>query len=93
MRAMDREEEAPTELGVQRPPQFLEISGKDRLTLRYIGSASHGLRDVGSIQANRPVPRSRSLYYFEVQVLSAGEHGKIGIGFSDANFRAGYQPG
>lgn len=89
---MDRDDE-PSEVSAQRPPQFLEIS-KDRLSMRYVGNGTHGMRsNVGSIQANRPVPRDRTLYYFELKVLNGGEHGKIGVGFSDASFRSGYQPG
>jgi hypothetical protein len=48
---------------------------------------------VGAIQANRPVPTSCPLYYFEVYVKSGGELGRIGVGFADRRFRVNMLPG
>lgn len=39
----------------------------DRLTARYVGrGANHG-QDVGAVKADRPLPRTRDCYYFEVR--------------------------
>ncbi len=73
----------------------LEISvqvSKNKLTVRYVGNGVHN-NDVGAIQGNWPVPRQRSVYYFEVHVDDAGDRGLIGIGFGDGNFRLQKQPG
>ncbi len=60
--------------------------------MQYTGPGAH-TNDVGAIQGNRPVPRQRRLYYFEVTILEAGERGRIGVGFSDKGFKMGKQPG
>ncbi len=69
----------------------LEIS-KDKLMVRYTGDARHA-NDVGAIQANTPVPTQCVIYYYEVLIVDAGEQGRIGIGFSDKNFKMTRQPG
>jgi hypothetical protein len=65
---------------------------KDKLTAQYTGQGAHN-NDVGAIQGNRPVPRKRKIYYYEVLVNDRGERGLIGIGFADKNFKMGKQPG
>lgn len=65
---------------------------KDKLSVKYNGDARHA-NDVGSIQANRPAPKDRLIYYYEVHVLNRGEHGKIGVGFADDKFKSARQPG
>lgn len=69
---------------------FLEV-GKDKLSVKYNGPAQHD-NDVGSIQANHPVPRRQLVYYFEVTVREANG-GSITLGFSDRNFKQGRHPG
>lgn len=64
---------------------FLDVDA-DKLEARYVGHGAHG-HDVGAIQGDRPVPRDVPVYYFEVTVLSAGESGKIGVGFADSAFK------
>ena len=65
---------------------------KNKLTVKYTGDGQHQ-NDVGAIQGNRPVPRQRLVYYYEVRVDDAGDRGLIGIGFADRNFRLQRQPG
>ncbi len=65
---------------------------KNKLTVRYVGS-SNPSNEVGAIQGNRPVPRQRSVYYYEVHVDDAGEKGRIGVGFADKYFELHRQPG
>ncbi|KAK9806165.1 hypothetical protein WJX72_003712 [[Myrmecia] bisecta] len=84
-------EPCSTELNISNFGSFLEVS-KDKLTVRYTGNGAH-TNDVGSIQGNRPVPRKQLLYYFEITVLDRGENCKIGVGFTDKNFKLGRQPG
>jgi hypothetical protein len=60
--------------------------------LRYVGDGRHA-NDVGSIQANQPVPCALLVYYFELTVLDVGEAGRIGLGFSDKHFKLTRQPG
>eukprot|EP00879_Flechtneria_rotunda_P010946 GHRR01011438.1.p1 GENE.GHRR01011438.1~~GHRR01011438.1.p1 ORF type:complete len:110 (+),score=15.22 GHRR01011438.1:182-511(+) len=81
----------PTELNTGNHGPGLEI-GKDKLSIRYVGEGRHG-NDVGSIQASKPVPTQQLLYYFEVTVVSQGELGRIGLGFTDKNFKVTRQPG
>ena len=49
--------------------------------------------NVGSIQGNRPVPKTQVVYYFEVLVKDKGEKGDISIGFTDKQFKMGRAPG
>ena len=85
------QEPAPSELNPANCGSFLDIT-KDKLTARYAGNGAHS-NDVGSVQANHPVPRKRLVYYYEVTVLDAGDRGCIGIGFADGDFKLGKQPG
>lgn len=62
------------------------------LSVRYT-TDGRGTNDVGSVQANKPAPCNRLIYYYEVQVRDRGELGRIGIGFSDKSFRPTRQPG
>lgn len=81
----------PTQLNTASHGPGLEIFC-DKLTVHYKGEGRHAT-DVGSIQANRPVPLRRSLYYFEVTVLERGEIGRIAVGFTDKSFKLNKQPG
>mmetsp|Transcript_7126 Transcript_7126/g.20115 ORF Transcript_7126/g.20115 Transcript_7126/m.20115 type:complete len:488 (-) Transcript_7126:361-1824(-) len=83
-------EPAPSEFSTTTT-SFLEVRN-DKLSIKYTGNASHS-NDVGSIQANRPLPKDRLVYYYEVTVLSGGESSKIGIGFADDKFKSQRQPG
>ncbi|EIE19632.1 SPRY-domain-containing protein [Coccomyxa subellipsoidea C-169] len=89
----DDEEEEPlaSHFNTNNFGNFLDVE-KDKLTVRYTGQGAHN-NDVGAIQGNRPVPRKRRVYYYEVTVLDAGEKGLIGVGFADKNFKMGKQPG
>ncbi|KAF5843911.1 SPRY-domain-containing protein [Dunaliella salina] len=66
--------------------------GRDKLSVRYLADGRHS-NDVGSVMANRPVPRSRCIYYYEVQVVEQGDAGRIAVGFADARFKLTRQPG
>ncbi len=38
----------------------------DRLTARYVGKGANHPQDVGTVKADKPLPRRRDCYYFEV---------------------------
>lgn len=90
-RKRQMEENLPTHLDEKMGGRYCIVSG-DRLSAEYIGWGQHGY-DVGAVQANRPVPPQRLLYYFEMTVEDRGRRGAIGIGFSDENFDTHHQPG
>ncbi|GAX77404.1 hypothetical protein CEUSTIGMA_g4850.t1 [Chlamydomonas eustigma] len=81
----------PTELNTAAQGYGLEVY-RDKLTVHYRLEARH-TSDVGAIQANRPVPLLRLLYYFEISVLEHGDLGRIAIGFTDRAFKLTRQPG
>ncbi|BDA46674.1 Ran-binding protein 10 [Coccomyxa sp. Obi] len=87
----EEEEPLPSHFNTNNFGNFLDVE-KDKLTVRYTGQGNHN-NDVGAIQGNRPVPRKRRVYYYEVTVLDAGSKGLIGVGFADKNFKMGKQPG
>lgn len=89
---MDEDEEEPTELNtINSSGGFLVVS-PEKLSVKYTSVNLHG-HDVGVVQANRPAPVKRLLYYFEILVKDAGAKGQIAIGFTSENFKMRRQPG
>jgi len=84
-------EEEPTQLNTLNYGNFLVVSN-DKLRVRYTGIGQHN-HDVGAIQSDLPAPSNRSVYYYEVEVKDAGNHGKIAVGFADKTFKLSRQPG
>ena len=85
-------EEAPTELNtINSSGGFLLVS-PDKLTVKYTTVNMHG-HDVGVVQGNRAAPVKRLVYYFEINVKSAGAKGQIAIGFTCEGFKMRRQPG
>ncbi|XP_044475760.1 ran-binding protein M homolog isoform X1 [Mangifera indica] len=88
----EEDEEAPTELNtINSSGAFLVVS-PDKLSIKYASVNLHD-HDVGAIQANKPAPVKRLVYYFEIFVKDAGAKGKIGIGFTIDSFNMRRQPG
>ncbi|KAJ4702617.1 SPla/RYanodine receptor (SPRY) domain-containing protein [Melia azedarach] len=88
----EEEEEAPTELNtINSSGGFLVVS-PDKLSVKYTSVNLHG-HDVGVVQANKPAPVKRLVYYFEIYVKDAGAKGQIGIGFTNETFKMRRQPG
>lgn len=85
------EEPEPTELCTNSVGHAIVVE-RDRLTVRYTGDGRH-TSDVGAVQANRPVPKRRLIYYFEVTVLDEGMRAKVAVGFADKTFKLNRQPG
>lgn len=85
-------EEAPTELDTVSCAGGYSIVGPDKLSVRYPNAQLHGY-DVGSVQANKPAPSKRLIYYFEILVKNAGAKGQMSIGFTGPGYRMCRQPG
>mmetsp|Transcript_18822 Transcript_18822/g.52489 ORF Transcript_18822/g.52489 Transcript_18822/m.52489 type:complete len:547 (-) Transcript_18822:205-1845(-) len=66
------------------------------LKVRYVGPGQQD-SDAALILADRPVPRDRPLYCFEVEILNKGAEGFIGIGLAKrgitSNCLPGWKPG
>lgn len=87
----DREEE-PTELNTINSSGGFVVVSTDKLSVKYASVNLHG-HDVGVIQANKPAPVKRLVYYFEIFVKSGGAKGQIAIGFTNESFKMRRQPG
>ncbi|KAL5559357.1 hypothetical protein UlMin_035568 [Ulmus minor] len=88
----DDDEEEPTELNtINSSGGFLVVS-PDKLSVKYTNVHLHG-HDVGVVQANKPAPVKRLVFYFEIFVKDAGTKGQIAIGFTRENFKMRRQPG
>ncbi|KAI8551051.1 hypothetical protein RHMOL_Rhmol06G0154800 [Rhododendron molle] len=73
-------DESPTELNtINTYGGFLNVF-PDKLSVQYTRVNLHG-HDVGVVQANRPAPAKRLVYYFEIYVKNAGAKGQIVIGW------------
>ncbi|KAF3621926.1 putative protein MID1-COMPLEMENTING ACTIVITY 1-like isoform X1 [Capsicum annuum] len=88
----DDKEELPSELDTLNSSGGFSIVGPDKLSVRYPSVNHHG-HDVGVVQANRPAPSKRLVYYFEMYVENAGAKGQVAIGFTTPGFRLRRQPG
>ncbi|XP_022718265.1 ran-binding proteins 9/10 homolog isoform X2 [Durio zibethinus] len=86
------EEEAPKELNTINSSGGFLVVAPDKLSVKYPTINLHG-HDVGVIQADKPVPVKRLLYYFEIYVKNAGAKGQIAIGFTNEGFKMRRQPG
>ncbi|KAJ1626460.1 hypothetical protein T492DRAFT_878427 [Pavlovales sp. CCMP2436] len=84
-------EALPTELNPINRSRHLELA-KDKLTIRYVGQGSHA-HDIGAIQANRPVPRTVFVYYYECTVVNAGTRGSFALGLAERSFDLARKPG
>lgn len=51
------------------------------------------LQDAASVRADQPIPPQAGVYYFEVTVISRGQKGYIGVGFSTRNVDLERLPG
>ncbi|GAB5035751.1 spry-domain family protein [Nannochloropsis oceanica] len=67
----------------------------DRRTVRYVGKANHP-QDVGTVKGDRPLPRDRACFYFEIEVLSTCEKrptAAMTVGLAAKGFPMHRQPG
>ncbi|RLN08704.1 ran-binding protein 9 [Panicum miliaceum] len=85
-------EPLPSELNTVNSSGLFAVVSTDKLSVKYLGSHHHG-HDVGVVQADRPAPTRRAVYYFEMGVKNAGYKGQTSIGFSSGSFKMRRQPG
>lgn len=88
----EEEEEPPRELNTINSSGGFVVVSTDKLSVKYTNVNLHG-HDVGVIQANKPAPTKRLIYYFEIHVKDAGVKGQIAIGFTSETFKMRRQPG
>ncbi|KAK9909014.1 hypothetical protein WJX75_006058 [Coccomyxa subellipsoidea] len=69
--------------------RHLEVTGQ---RVKYIGPGSAD-KDAACVRANTYVPPSQAIYYFEVQIVSKGRDGYIGVGFCTADVNMDRLPG
>ncbi|WCJ44245.1 SPla/RYanodine receptor (SPRY) domain-containing protein [Euphorbia peplus] len=89
---LDDDDDEPTELNTINSSGGFLLMSTDKLTVKYTSVNLHG-HDVGAVQANKPAPVKRLVYYFEIYVKNAGEKGQIAIGFTSDTFKMRRQPG
>lgn len=89
---MDEDEDSPTELNTINSSGGFLLVTPDKLSVKYTNVNLHG-HDVGVVQANKPAPVKRLVYYFEIHVKDAGAKGQIAIGFTTESFKMRRQPG
>ncbi|KAM7519218.1 hypothetical protein LguiB_018180 [Lonicera macranthoides] len=92
MEEENEEEESPTELDTFNSSGGFSVVLPDKLSVHYPTVNLHG-HDVGVVQANKPAPVKRLVYYFEIFVKNAGAKGQIAIGFTTEGFKMRRQPG
>ncbi|KAI1701983.1 SPRY domain-containing protein [Ditylenchus destructor] len=64
----------------------------DLLRVRYRGKgATH--KDAAAVRANRPIPKSCVVYYFETKIVNGGNSAFMGIGFSEKTVNLNRLPG
>ncbi|KAJ6859075.1 ran-binding protein M [Populus alba x Populus x berolinensis] len=85
-------EPEPKELNTLNSSGGFLVVSTDKLSVKYPSVNLHG-HDVGVIQADKPVPDKRLVYYFEIFVKNAGAKGQIAIGFTNQGFKMRRQPG
>ncbi|CAN6251912.1 unnamed protein product [Urochloa humidicola] len=86
------DEPLPSELNTVNSSGLFAVVSTDKLSVKYLGTHHHG-HDVGVVQADRPAPTHRAVYYFEMGVKNAGYKGQTSIGFTAENFKMRRQPG
>uniref|UniRef100_A0A914LPU9 Uncharacterized protein n=3 Tax=Meloidogyne TaxID=189290 RepID=A0A914LPU9_MELIC len=71
---------------------ILELSA-DFLRVTKRKGTNQNSKDAAAVRANRPIPRSCIVYYFEITVVSKGQDGFMGIGLSEKNVSLNRLPG
>lgn len=61
-------------------------------TAKYTGKGNHA-SDVGTVRADKPIPATAELYYFEVSIVDAGDSGNITVGLVPEDVSLNRQPG
>ena len=70
----------------------LEIT-PDGLEVKYVGPSKLNDNEAAAARSDHPMPPQCGIYYFEVNIISKGKDGMIGVGFSGANTSLERLPG
>ncbi|OZJ06478.1 hypothetical protein BZG36_00570 [Bifiguratus adelaidae] len=83
--------ELPTALNRRDRAVHLEISA-DGLGVVFVGQHKSD-RDAATVRANRPIPPQTGIFYFEMEVVSKGVEGFIGLGVCAKDVELARLPG
>ena len=70
----------------------LEVA-KDGLDVKYVSPHKLGEHEAAATRADNPIPRECGIYYYEVNIISKGKEGMIGVGYSAGNVSLEKLPG
>lgn len=70
----------------------LEVAA-DGLDVRYVGQHKMSEHEAAATRTDSPIPPQCGIYYFEVNIISKGKEGMIGVGFSGATASLEKLPG
>ncbi|KAL1915773.1 uncharacterized protein VTP21DRAFT_6532 [Calcarisporiella thermophila] len=87
----DCEWRLPTAWNPKEKCQLLDLS-RDCLRVSYKGCGKED-QDAAAVRANYSMPSQCGLFYYEVEILSKGRDGYIGIGFCTGNVKLDRLPG
>ncbi|KAF8338141.1 uncharacterized protein EI90DRAFT_3151929 [Cantharellus anzutake] len=65
----------------------------DGREVHFNGVTATADKDAAAIRANHPMPRACGIYYYEVEIISKGHKGHIGIGFGTRRVSLSRLPG
>lgn len=74
-------------------PSFPLVLSSDALEVRFNGKVQDIDQYAAAVRSNRPIPAPCGIFYFEVEILSRGKSGEIGIGFQKEEVELGKLPG
>jgi len=82
----------PTEWNAKDKWNFLTLS-EEFMRVSYHGAGKTDI-DAAAVRANRSVPTSGcAVYYYEIEVINAGQNGYIGVGFCGGSVNLNRLPG
>eukprot|EP00939_MAST-03C_sp_MAST-3C-sp1_P000293 g293.t1 len=81
----------PIEIDTTVLSHFVSV-GRNKRSVSYAGNGRDP-HDVGTVRANVPCPRDRSIYYFEVCIENAGAKASISIGLTARTKTVNCYPG
>lgn len=81
----------PTSWNAKDKCMLLDLS-RDGSRVKYVGQGKND-SDAASVRSNHAVPPQCGLYYFEVEIVSKGRDGYIGVGFCAQSVALNRLPG
>ena len=85
----------PRNLSTQDKSSWIEVSAHNPFQCKYggVNNIPPCINNLGSIRTSDPIPSECEIYYYEMLVLNAGEHGYVAIGFTANGTNLNRQPG